>query len=190
MGILFKMRRYKELIPLAELGMIDEPQDMQLRFILAVAYNTEGQYESAMHILRAMGLPELVFNGWRAQVEWDSLIALINSLYGYGDIEAAREMARFGLDFGIMEATYDWWWLVSDACMASVLAQDDKTRELLQQTLKGKRLPWDPVLQDYPCFDRFSDDPVYQAVVRHFDELRAELRERLPATLEEFGVEP
>ena len=40
-----------------------------------------------------------------------------------------------------------------------------------------------------PNFDRFDDDPVYQATVRLFEDRRAMLRERLPATLAEFGVE-
>jgi len=188
LGLLFKMRRYVEMIPLAEFAMIDEPQDFLLRSILAVAYNAEGQFESSIHILTMAGLPELVFAGWRAQAEWDGLVALANAHYGTGDIETARELARFGLDFGVMKADFDWWWNVSDACMAVVLGQDDEARELLGRVLNGKRLPWNPVLKDSPCFERFKDDPVYQAALHHFDQLRADLRARLPATLVEFGV--
>jgi len=33
-----------------------------------------------------------------------------------------------------------------------------------------------------------ADDPDYQAVVRHFDDLREMLRARLPATLVQYGV--
>jgi hypothetical protein len=59
----------------------------------------------------------------------------------------------------------------------------------LRRAQKSPRLAWDPWLKDFPCFARFADDPVYQATIRHFDERRAQLRERLPATLAEFGVE-
>ena len=38
------------------------------------------------------------------------------------------------------------------------------------------------------CFKRYADEPVYQAVVEHFNARRAALRERLPLTLAEFGV--
>jgi len=188
-GILFKMRRYQEMIPLAELAMIDEPQDIQLRSILAIAYNATGRYESAEHILSAVALPESVSDGWRVQGEWDGLIALVNALYGEGDIEAARDLARFSQEFGVMEPAYDWWWNIGNACNAAVLEQDDKARGLLERAQRGRRLPWDPILKDSPCFDRFPDDPVYRATVRHFDELRAAVRERLPATLAEYGVQ-
>jgi len=189
MGILFKMRRYGEMIPLAELAMIDEPHDILLRSILAVAYNAEGQYESAIHVLSTAGLPELVFDGWRTGAEWDGLIALINARYGAKELEVARELAEFGVDYPEMESGGDWWWNTSIACAQAVLGQDDKARELLQQVQQTARPPWDPILRDSPCFDRLSDDPVYQATVRYFDERRATLRARLPATLAEFGVE-
>ena len=43
-GLLFKMRRYDELIDAAEVRMIDEPDDVEVRYLLAFAYNTTGQY--------------------------------------------------------------------------------------------------------------------------------------------------
>jgi hypothetical protein len=60
---------------------------------------------------------------------------------------------------------------------------------MLERVQLAFHLPWDPVLLDSPCFDRFDDDPVYLATVRHFEDRRAMLRERLPATLAEFGLD-
>jgi len=62
-------------------------------------------------------------------------------------------------------------------------------RQALERAQKGYLLVWDPILKDAPCFERFSIDPVYLDTVQYFDELRANLRERLPETLAEFGVE-
>jgi hypothetical protein len=44
------------------------------------------------------------------------------------------------------------------------------------------------MLKDQHCFKRFADDPAYLAVVKHFDDRRAMLRERLPETLAHYGV--
>ncbi len=194
-GILFKARRYEEMVPLAEFTLIDEPQDFQLRSILTIAHNAEGRFETAIHVLTMAGLPELVYDGFRNGAEWNGLIALMNAYYGVGDIELARELAQFGLDYADrygLEYTntrkYDWWWNVSSACEAAILGQDDKVHQLLERAQLGAHLPWDPVLLDSPCFERFTDDPVYLATIRHFEDRRTLLRERLPVTLAEFGV--
>jgi len=53
---------------------------------------------------------------------------------------------------------------------------------------EGKHLAWEPMLKDAPCFERFANDPEYLTTVRHFDDLRAMLRNRLPDTLAQHGV--
>ena len=50
------------------------------------------------------------------------------------------------------------------------------------------RLRAEPTLRDQACLKRFADDPAYLAMVRDFDERRAILRDRLPATLAQYGV--
>jgi len=186
-GILFKMRRYEGMIPLAELALIEDPQDMRLRSILAIAYNATEQYKSAIHILSRAGLPELVFDGFRITAEWDGFIALMNAHYGAGNLSEARELAQFGLDYADVVDS-DWWWNLGRACDETILGREQEARVWFGRLQETTHLAWDPILKDSPCFDRLADDPVYQATVRHFDERRAMLRERLPATLAEFGV--
>lgn len=188
-GILFKARRFEEMIDIAEFAMIDQPQDLQLRAILAVAYNATGQYDSAIYVLSTTGLPDSVLNGWRSRAEMTGYGALKNALYAIGDVEAARKLARFAVEELRYTDGNEWWQTITKACELAVLGDDEGTRNSLKRAQKGLHLVWDPVLKDAPCFDRFADDPVYQAVIRHYDERRAMLRERLPATLAEFGVE-
>jgi hypothetical protein len=176
------------MIPLAEMAMIDQPRDLQLRAILAIAYNAVGQFDSAQHVLTTAGWPALVSDGWRTGAEWDGLIALVNAHYGAGDLEPARELARFAVGYGVMDANYSWWWNTSVACGQAVLEQDEGVHEMLEHINQGTYLPWDPILKDSPCFDRFSDDLAYLATLHRFDEMRAMLRARLPATLTKFGV--
>ena len=186
-GILFKMRRYDEVIERAEMLMIDFPEDMWLRTILAISYNATGNYESAIHVLSTTGLPDSVLNGWRSTEEWDGFMALMNALYAQGEIDLAQELARWSEEYG-WTPSLDWWISLPVACQFAILGQDEEALQYLQRARQSPRLAWDPWLMDFPCFERFADDPVYQATVRHFDERRAQLRERLPATLAEFGV--
>jgi TolB-like protein/lipoprotein NlpI len=186
-GILFKMRRFEEMIDLAEFAVLDEPYNLRLRSILAIAYNAVGRYESAIRMLSNLGLPETMIEGARNTEEVDAFGALMNALYGAGEIDLAGEMAQIGVDVGEWE-TYYWWINVTDACELAVLGRDDEARAALQRAARGLIMVWDPFLKDAPCFERFQDDSIYQATIRHYDERREMLRERLPATLAEFGV--
>jgi TolB-like protein/tetratricopeptide (TPR) repeat protein len=186
-GILWKMRRYEEMIDLAEFAVIEEPHNLRLRSILAVAYNAVGRYESALHILSTTGLPDSILDGARSTEEIDGFGALMNALYGAGEGELARDLAQIGLGPG-KHVTYYWWINVPAACELAILGRDDEARAFLERAGQGVTLAWDPILKDLPCFGRFKDDPVYQATIRHYDELRAMLRARLPATLADFDV--
>lgn len=188
-GILFKLRRYEEMIDRAEFAMIDEPDSIRIRSLLAIAYNATGRYESAIHVLRATGVLDSVFNGFRTTAETDAYLALENALYMFGQVEMARELARLMVHEVGYTPGNDWILTVSKACELAILGEDDQARDAMRQARQGPHLAWDPILKDAPCFERFSDDPDYQAMVRYFDDRRTMLRERLPATLAEFGAE-
>ena len=187
-GVLFKMRRYEDVIELAEFAMIDEPEDMRLRATLASSYIAIGEYESAIHVLSTTGLPESVFKGWRSLAEYEGYMALQNALYEIGQVEMARDLARFTVDEGY-SPSYSWWVTVMEACDRAILGQEEEVHDALQRAQKGRMLVWDYWLKDAPCLKRYSDDPIYRDTVSHYDELKARLRERLPATLAEMGVE-
>lgn len=187
-GILFKLRRFDEMIDLAEFAMIDDPTNLRIRSVLAIAYNATGQFESAIHVLRSTGLPDSVLNGWRSTEEMDGYIALMNATFAIGEVETARKLAQFVLyELGVPNSD-DWFMSVTAACAHSILGEDDETRRSLRRARKGLHLVWDPLLKDSPCFARFRENPEYQATVEYFDERRVMLRNRLPDTLEEFGV--
>jgi TolB-like protein/tetratricopeptide (TPR) repeat protein len=190
-AVLFHARRYQEMMDIAEYLVIDEPGDFRLRVTMANAYNALGQFELARFVLSPIGLPELVYEGFRTTAEWDGLIALMNSHYGAGNFEMARELARFALDYtdATMVRDVDWWWPLNTACADAILERDKEARNWMERLRNSTSLAWNPIVRDSPCFDRLADDPVYQATLQHYDELRAMLRERLPATLAEFGVE-
>jgi len=186
-GILFKMRRFDEVIERGELLMLDYPEDLWLRTLLAISYNAIGNYESALYVLKSTGLPESVMRLWRSPAEWAGLLAMMNALDAEGETGSAKELALWAVDYGLTPSL-DWENTLSWACQVALLGRDDEVRVYLQRAQKSSRLAWDPWLKDFPCFERFADDSTYQATLDYFESRRAALRERLPQTLAEFGV--
>ncbi len=187
-GLLFLMRRYDELIDQAELMVIEQPQDADLRYVLAFAYNATGKFESAIYILSMTGQPDIFLEERvRSAADTEGYFALVNALAGAGQTRLARELAGlFKTD--IWEAIPDWWNKAYGACGLAVMGQDDKALERLQRVKDSPRLPWLPVIQDSFCFQRYAENPDYQAVIQFVEERQATKRKQLPATLAEFDV--
>ena len=186
-GVLFKLRRFEAVMEVAELAMIDQPENLWIRAILAMSYNAVGRYESALHVLWDTGIVEAYLGGWRAYEEGYAFQALENALYASGQVELARRLARAAIEMGYTPS-YHFYVAIYLACDFAILGEDDRAREQLERARNGLHVVIDPYIRDVPCFERFQDDPQYQETVRYFDNMRRAARERLPATLAEFGV--
>ena len=187
-GLLFKMRRYDEMIDKAELWLIDYPEDFQTRVYLGYAYNATEQFDRAIRIIDTSGLLETYSHSRRNTVEADGFAVLLDAAYGSGEIERARELAKWELATHYESKVANWWVALENACTQAILGNDDEVYRLFQWTQESNELAWEPMLKDHQCFRRFSDDPAYLAVVRHFDDRRALLRARLQETLARHGV--
>jgi len=187
-GLLYLMRRYAEAIDAGELLMIDEPEDIELRYLLAFAYNATGNFESAIWVLSSTGQPGIVMETPRMGADWEGFYTLVNAVDGAGDRDLAQSLAAWYVNEPQHHDNADWFVEVNTACMLSVLGRDGEALEKLELARRSPRLPPRSVMQDTPCFQRFQGDERYRAVVDHFDTRRAELRARLPRTLAEFGV--
>lgn len=187
-GLLFKMRRYDEMIDQAELRLIDYPEDFQLRVYLGFAYNATGQFDAAVRIIQTSGFPGSYSHSRRSTAEQDGFDVLLDAAYSIGEIDRARELAKWEQATHYEADSADWWIALGDACTNAVLGNDGEVYRLFQLAQQGNHLAWEPMLKDHQCFKRFADDPAYLAVVKHFDERRALLRARLPATLAQYGV--
>lgn len=189
-GLLFRMRRYQELIDIAEFLMIEEPGDMDLRYLLAFAYNATGQFESAIHVLSTTGQPDIILSDMvRSVSDIEGFYTLINALAGAGQpetTEVANSLALWSEDG-------PWWgeigWLaLFRGCGLVILGRDEEALQLLSRVKESPRLRRAPYLQDSWCFRQIADEPGYQEILREQEERRDALRERLPATLAAFGV--
>jgi TolB-like protein/tetratricopeptide (TPR) repeat protein len=190
-GLLFRMRRYNELIDTAEFLMIEYPEDIDIRYLLAFAYQAIGRFESAIHILKSTGLMETnLEQNARSVSDITAIFTLMNALAGVGDSEmtkVARSMAEWSINGPWWGDIY--WQALYKGCNLAILERDDEALQLLARMKETSRLPWDPELRDQYCLQRYADEPIYKDILDHFDQRRSALRERLPATLAEFGVE-
>jgi hypothetical protein len=168
--------------------MIDFPEDVQIRVLLAFAYNATGRFDAAIRIITTSGLLDSYSHTRRSSLETDGFDVLLNAAYGSGEIDRARELAEWQQATHYDSDSADWWIRLQAACRQAIVGDDVEVHRLLQRALKSNHLAWEPMLKDQQCFKRFADDPDYLALVKHFDDRRAMLRERLPATLAQYGV--
>ncbi len=189
-GVLYHLRRYEELIDVAQDRVLDEPNDAEVRYLLAFAYVATDQFDLAMHVLRSTDLPDSVLEDRiRSATEGEAFQTLINAMFGSGlpeAVEVGRSLAEWQEDFA-------WWgdvgWIgLYRACNYSVLGKHEEALEFLPLIKDSVRLRREPELRDSWCFRRYQDEPAYQDVLRDQEARRAELRARLPATLKSFGV--
>ncbi len=187
-GLLFKMRRYDELIDRAELQMIDEPGDIYLRYLLAFSYNVSANPDAAIRTLREIGQPMTQRAEMRQPVELEGFVTYIDALDVGGDADQAMELAQWFTKRRHTESD-NWWIHVYRACAFSILARDEDALNEFERVLDSPRLPWDATIKDLQCFQRYRDEPRYQAVLEHAAVRRADLRQRLPMTLAAHAVE-
>ncbi len=187
-GLLFKMRRYDEMIEKAEDLYWDRPDDVQLRTYLAMAYNNKGRYGDALRMISDTGVLDTFPTVRRSTQEFDAVVAMLDAAYASGEIEEARELAERAFFSHYHADTADWWVAIELACVQAILGNDDEVYRRFERAREGWNLAWEPMLKDLACFERFENDPKYLETVQHFDDLRAMLRERLPETLAQHDV--
>lgn len=188
-GLLFLLRRYPELIDQAEWLMLEEPEDVDIRYLLAFAYNVTGRYESALHVLSSTGIVEAhLSRNVRTSGQIQAFHALLSALEGSGNDELAKELAEFAFNEP-WTRTIDWMANSFGACELVVMGRDEEALEWFSRIADSPRLPWDPVILDAPCLARLRDAPAYRETLRVVEERKSGLRKRLPDTLAGFGVE-
>ncbi|MGH6821766.1 MAG: tetratricopeptide repeat protein, partial [Methylocella sp.] len=108
MGQLFWERRYPELIDLGQELMIDEPDDVDVVFLLAFALNAEGRYKESLRLLEFAGMPENALSESRRANEVHAMMTLIGALAASGDTEQAVALAEWNAKLsGRMYSSYD-----------------------------------------------------------------------------------
>jgi TolB-like protein/Tfp pilus assembly protein PilF len=192
MGLLYWQRRYADMIDLGEELRFDQPDDVDLLFMLAFAYSALGDDAEAVELIEQAGMPGTVLSESRRASEMHATSTLAGALQAVGRNDEALELARFYAELNqqllATEGPSAWAPRLGRACMSGVLGDDEAALAMLETLPALGTLAWLPTLRDQVCFRRFRQEPRYQAVVAALEKRAAALRERLPATLARHGL--
>ena len=191
LNTLLQLGRYDELIDYASELMFDEPNDINVRYMLGFAYLATDAFEPAIHILTSTGVTIAALDAHvRSVSDIEASFHLLDAMVGTGLpelVETARAEALkgdndspWGGDVG--------WAATLRSCNYSIMGKREKALEILPRVKESRRLRYYPILRGARCLREFADEPVYQDVLKDQEDRRARLREKLPGTLAEFGV--
>jgi len=192
-GQLLMRRQYEKLADLAETAVIDRPDDLDAQYYLAFAYNATGDFKTAKYLLEQLGFPPQEEYSAISGTESQAYTYYIDALQSLGGSDAVvRDLARrreenfaSGIRTGMDKS---WWVNMLLACSESQLGRVPEAIAAIERVSAAHGLPWLPQLQDSPCFKRIAKEPRYLALIEHLQERQRLLRERLPATLQKYGV--
>ncbi len=186
-NVLYWERRYEEMIELGEELVFDQPNQIQLWYGLARAYNATGQYDQAIYVLQSNGLPEQALVDARRANGVEAMVTFADALNETGQTDRAHEYAAWLAEslarLSDTGAGDSWWPNFYEACSLSILGRDDEALAALERVNNSVGLLWYPHLVDAPCFRKFESEPRYRAVVTAYEDRLGDLRDRLPDTL-------
>ena len=192
-NLLYWTRDYERMIDIGEERVLSQPNQVQIWYGLGRAYAATGRYDQAIYTLQSQNLPHNALVDSRRANGLEALVTLSDALNETGSTELAREYAEQArIHFATLRKTGagdSWWPNLYDACLSSILDENDRAMTSLERVTRSNGLLWYPLLMDAPCFQKFKNDRTYQEVVAHYENRLAELRARLPGTLARFREE-
>lgn len=186
-GLLVKMRSYERAIELGEDLLFDNPDDMQLRYLLAFAYLATDAPRLASQMLQSTGLPDTVVPEIRQGLDIEGLVSLIVADSEQEFTDDNRVLANWWIEKSHSESRH-WWIQLYLACPLAVVGEQRAALDRIARLKDSPRLPWLYLLLDYPCFRDLQREPEYLEAIADVEARRTALREKLPATLARFNV--
>jgi tetratricopeptide (TPR) repeat protein len=190
--LLLYQRRYNDLIDKAQEAIIDNPNQLNVYYYLAFAYNATSDFASAKRLLERLGFPEIAGGTeYSTAVDDQAINTYIDAVRELGDEAGAQDITRRFLAWfaGDEQIFVKSWWSESlEACKEITLGDLAKALDKLDRVKNTRGLAWSWLLKDSPCFKRIANEPRYVEVIDRLEERQRLLRERLPATLRKHGV--
>jgi TolB-like protein/cytochrome c-type biogenesis protein CcmH/NrfG len=191
LAVLSHLRLYEDFIDTAEFMMIDQPENIELRYALGFAYMATGAFEQAIHVLSSTGQPYTITEDRaRTTSDVEAFVTLNNALIGSGlpDAVALGQSLAASMTEGMWGEIG--WRAMFESCNLSLTGRHEEALQHLQRIKESPRLRRPAVLRDMYCFRSFEQEPKYLDVLNDQESRRSALRARLPTTLAELGVAP
>lgn len=161
----------------------------KLYAMYAFALNALNESRNAVDVLQSRGMVGEPGAEYLTSALDEALTIYIDALQAVGGRDAeALALAERKLETIDGSLDKSWWVTTYHSCTLLQLGRDAEALEILGTIKLGKGLAWTPLIRDSFCFRRVADEPLYQDVLAHLETRQAQLRERLPATLLEYGV--
>lgn len=187
LGLLLKMGEYEEFIDRAEMKVIEEPGDITLRYLLAFAQNVVGESRQAVWLLDRARVLDMVRPEMRSMWDLEAVYTWVDANAELGNLSVIQDTVHWIENYEHTQSA-NWWRAVYYACMKAAIGDDVVVFAELNLLSNSPRLPFLYLVRDARCFQRLHGDLRYEAVLDNIEMRQAMLRDRLPATLAEFGV--
>lgn len=191
-GQLYWQRRWDELIELAEVRILEYPDESEIWYALAWAYNATGRYEQTIRLLERAGLPDYALEESRRSIDVEAMMTLADAYDATGNSAEARNLAQWyveQLSRTPPEIRADEWWTnIYLGCAFAILRRDDEALAALDHVARVEGLVWYPLVADAHCFQRFAEEEGYRRVLGVLDRRIADLRRAVPGKLAAIGV--
>jgi serine/threonine protein kinase/cytochrome c-type biogenesis protein CcmH/NrfG len=191
-GQLLWRREYDKLTDVAQDRAIERPDDVDAQYYLAFAYNATGDFTTAKYLLEQLHFPRpegSAISGTESQ----ALTYYIDALQSLGGNDATvRALALKRVELfssGVRTGMGNSWWVnMSLACSEAQLDRVPEALAAITRVDSAGGLPPLHQLLDSPCFKRLANEPPYIALIEHIKERQRMLRDKVPATLAQYGV--
>jgi serine/threonine protein kinase/tetratricopeptide (TPR) repeat protein len=203
-GQLYLRGRYEELIDLAGDKVIETPDDARAWYYLAFAQAVTGELESARWQLdRRVGDRLGPNNELTEGLDFPAMLTYVDALQALGEYDVARPFAEaMAKLWRPTDIPQSFWVSGNLACAEAQLGRDALHRNdvetararyaaalaALERVGNAKGWVQLPYIRDSLCFRPLEDEPGYQALIANLEQRQRTMRERLPATLMEYGV--
>lgn len=193
-GQLYWQRRWQDLIELGEALVLEYPNETEIWYALAWAYNATGRFRQTIRLLETAGLPEHALADSRRSIDVEATMTLADAYDATGNAPEAQALARWFVERmrKLIEDVPEnaWWPDVYMACAFAILGRDEESLDALEDVARARGLVWYPLVADAHCFQRFADNERYRRVISILDERKADLRHKIPMRLGNLGLSP
>jgi tetratricopeptide (TPR) repeat protein len=191
-GQLYWQRRWQDLIDLGETLILEYPNETEIWYALAWAYNATGRYRQTIRLLEMAGLPEYALEESRRSIDVEATMTLADAHDATGNKQEAHSLAHWYVEHlrKMNEDIHEgaWWADIYLACAFAILRRDDEALDTLDEVASAKGLVWYPLVADAHCFQRFAESDRYRRVLSILDERKADLRHKVPMRLRNLGL--
>ncbi len=186
---LYFRRDYRTLVDVANELLIVNAADIRVWAMLAFASNALDDPARALYALQSAGLPIVAGSEFMTGAADEAMTTYIDALFALGRDGEARDFAQRKYDYNDLSLGNSWWILSYYSCTLAQLGMLDEALARIDRLKEVQGLASTPFLADARCFRSLKGNPRYEEMLANLEARQEALRNRLPTTLRDYGVD-